>query len=70
MTDIETIFVHAKKGWPVVVSTGIGDKWSVYLRKPNGRLQRCKGFKPDHDLPEEALAELSNYKGSTYIRKG
>lgn len=42
---IKTPYIHAKKGWPVVISQGIGGiMWSVYLVKPSGSLQRCKQF--------------------------
>lgn len=59
---VHTPYVHVKKGWPVVISGGIGDAcWSVYLLKPNGAsLQRCINFEC-HKYSEEAMQALKVY---------
>jgi hypothetical protein len=66
---ISTEFIHVKKGWPVVISTGIGgSSWSVYLRKPSGRaLQRCKQF-GEHLSAQDAMRELEDYTGRALVR--
>jgi hypothetical protein len=69
---IATSYVHTKKGWPVVLSTGLGDKWSVYLQKPNGSLQRCKQFEEYQFLItiKNALYEYMNSNQKTLKRGG
>ncbi len=61
---IETGYVHATKGWPVVISQGIGERWSVYLVKPNGSLQRCKQF-GEYQFKTSAQIALHDYYGKT-----
>ena len=61
-------YFHIKSGLPILISQGIGDsKWSVYLRKPNGALSRCRQFQ-EYALLADAMQALRAYKG-TIIRK-
>jgi hypothetical protein len=64
---IRTEYVHVPTGNPIVISTGLGEKWSVYMVKPNGSLQRCKQF-GQFLMAGTAGQELMNYKGKTIKR--
>jgi len=65
---IPTNYIHAKKGWPVVISQGLGDRWSIYLVKPNGSLQRCKQY-GEYKFKLSAQIVLHDFPGKTLKRK-